>query len=169
MKKAFATASLLAIMAAAPALAQTTAPSTPPANTPPGTTSPSTTSPSDKSAMPAAKPSDSTAAKPSDSAMASTSGWRLSKLMGHKIVNANKENVGDINDVILDNSGKATAVIVGVGGFLGMGEKNVALQFDQLSINRDANNNLAVMVNASKDSLQKAPEWTDPNKSTTAK
>jgi PRC-barrel domain len=46
------------------------------------------------------------------------------------VYNDSNEKIGDINDVILDKSGKATNVILGVGGFLGMGEHYVAVTFD---------------------------------------
>jgi hypothetical protein len=55
-------------------------------------------------------------------------------------------------------------VIIGVGGFLGMGEKNVSLPYDQLSFSRDANGYLAVTANITKDSLQSAPEWKKPDR-----
>jgi sporulation protein YlmC with PRC-barrel domain len=58
--------------------------------------------------------------------------WRASKLIGVKVYNESNEKIGDINDVILDKSGKAANVILGVGGFLGMGEHLVAVSFDTL-------------------------------------
>jgi sporulation protein YlmC with PRC-barrel domain len=58
--------------------------------------------------------------------------WRASKLVGVNVYNQANEKIGDINDVILDKSGKASNVIIGVGGFLGMGEHNVAVAFDKL-------------------------------------
>lgn len=58
--------------------------------------------------------------------------WRASKLVGVNVYNAANEKIGDINDVILDKSGKASNVIIGVGGFLGMGEHNVAVPFEKL-------------------------------------
>jgi sporulation protein YlmC with PRC-barrel domain len=58
--------------------------------------------------------------------------WRASKLVGVNVYNEANEKIGDINDVILDKSGKAEKVILGVGGFLGMGEHNVAVAFDKL-------------------------------------
>jgi sporulation protein YlmC with PRC-barrel domain len=58
--------------------------------------------------------------------------WRASKLAGVNVYNDANEKIGDINDVILDKSGKALKVILGVGGFLGMGEHNVAVPFDKL-------------------------------------
>jgi PRC-barrel domain len=56
--------------------------------------------------------------------------WRASKLAGVDVYNDANEKIGDINDVILDRSGKVTNVILGVGGFLGLGEHNVAVAFD---------------------------------------
>jgi sporulation protein YlmC with PRC-barrel domain len=58
--------------------------------------------------------------------------WRASKLAGVNVYNEANEKIGDINDVILDKSGKADKVILGVGGFLGMGEHLVAVGFDKL-------------------------------------
>jgi sporulation protein YlmC with PRC-barrel domain len=58
--------------------------------------------------------------------------WRASKLVGVNVYNDANEKIGDINDVILDKSGKAENVILGVGGFLGMGEHYVAVAYDKL-------------------------------------
>jgi sporulation protein YlmC with PRC-barrel domain len=58
--------------------------------------------------------------------------WRASKLVGLNVYNQANEKIGDINEVILDKSGKVAKVILGVGGFLGMGEHDVAVPFDKL-------------------------------------
>ena len=58
--------------------------------------------------------------------------WRASKLAGVSVYNESNEKIGDVNDVILGKSGDATKVILGVGGFLGVGEHYVAVTFDQL-------------------------------------
>jgi hypothetical protein len=50
-------------------------------------------------------------------------------------------------------------VIIGVGGFLGIGEREVAVGFDSIRMSRDQNRNLVLTLNASKDALKKAPEW----------
>jgi sporulation protein YlmC with PRC-barrel domain len=65
-------------------------------------------------------------------ATASHEGWRASKLAGVDVYNDQNEKIGDISDVILDKSGKATNVIIGVGGFLGMGEHLVAVPFEKM-------------------------------------
>src|ERR1700674_3382812 len=58
--------------------------------------------------------------------------WRASKLIGLNVYNDANEKIGDINDVILDKSGKVENVVLGVGGFLGMGEHYVAIAYDKL-------------------------------------
>ena len=58
--------------------------------------------------------------------------WRASKLAGVDVYNEANEKIGDINDVILDRSGKVANVILGVGGVLGLGERYVAVTFDKL-------------------------------------
>ena len=58
--------------------------------------------------------------------------WRASKLAGIDVYNEANEKIGDINDVILDRSGKVTNVILGVGGVLGLSERYVAVAFDKL-------------------------------------
>jgi len=63
---------------------------------------------------------------------ASSVQWRSSKLIGLNVYNDNNEKIGDIADMLVDQSGKIQAVIIGVGGFLGMGERWVAVNFDQL-------------------------------------
>jgi sporulation protein YlmC with PRC-barrel domain len=55
-----------------------------------------------------------------------------SSLIGTRVVSQNDESIGDVNDVLMDSSGRAMAVVVGVGGFLGIGEKNVAVPFEML-------------------------------------
>jgi sporulation protein YlmC with PRC-barrel domain len=58
--------------------------------------------------------------------------WRASKLMGLDVYNENNEKLGDVNEIILDKNGKVAAVVIGVGGFLGMGEHDVAVSMDKL-------------------------------------
>lgn len=58
--------------------------------------------------------------------------WRASKLDGVNIYNNSNEKIGEIGDVLIDHSGKAMAIVVDVGGFLGMGEHRVALKFEDV-------------------------------------
>ena len=58
--------------------------------------------------------------------------WRASKLVHVDVYNEANEKIGDINEVILDRSGRVANVILGVGGVLGLGEHYVAVAFDKL-------------------------------------
>jgi sporulation protein YlmC with PRC-barrel domain len=71
--------------------------------------------------------------KANSSAMMHKEGqWRSSKLIGVDVYNEANEKVGNIEELILDKSGKVEHVVLGVGGFLGMGEHYVAVAFDKL-------------------------------------
>ena len=83
-------------------------------------------------------------------------------LLNESVKNAANETIGDINDVLIGGDGKVSAVIVGVGGFLGMGEKNVALPYDQLVFAKDVGDDLVVTTSATKESLETAPEYIKP-------
>jgi hypothetical protein len=129
--------------------------------------------PSATEAAPSASPSP-TAAAPSASSTAGTFSaaqaadeWRSSKLVGLGVYNSANERVGDINDLILGPDGKISNAVIGVGGFLGMGEKLVAVAFSDLQLNRDADGTMRVTVNSTKEALESAPDfkyYTAPSK-----
>src|SRR5664280_2897871 len=58
--------------------------------------------------------------------------WRLYKMIGLDVYNQNDEKVGDISELLVDQTGKVQTAILGVGGFLGVGERLVSVNFDQL-------------------------------------
>lgn len=58
--------------------------------------------------------------------------WRGSKLIGVNVVGPSEERIGAVREVLVDHSGNAQAVVIGVGGFLGIGEKDVAVPFNTL-------------------------------------
>lgn len=60
--------------------------------------------------------------------------WRVSDLQGKAVYGANGENIGDISDVLVSQDGSVNAVIIGVGGFLGIGQKDVAVQMNALQL-----------------------------------
>lgn len=61
--------------------------------------------------------------------------WRGSKLVGVDVYGSDNSKIGDINEVIVDRNGQARAIVIGVGGFLGLGEKNVAIPWDKVQWN----------------------------------
>lgn len=94
------------------------------------------------------------------------SGWSVKdKIMGKTVYNENNDKVGDINDVILSRDGKATYVIIGVGGFIGMGERNVAIPFDKITQTDDK----LALQGYTKDQLKEMPEFKKEKKNDTAR
>jgi len=67
--------------------------------------------------------------------------------------------IGDVNDILLDGEGKVAAVILGVGGFLGAGEKNVAVPFAALKVTEKDQKTYLVM-DTTKEALERAPGYT---------
>ena len=58
--------------------------------------------------------------------------WRASKVVGLNVYNDKNESLGSINDLLTDKTGNIKAVVIGVGGFLGVGEHLVAVPFDKI-------------------------------------
>ena len=85
-----------------------------------------------------------------------------SNLIGEEVYNGTgdrAEKVGDVNDVMMSSDGKAEAVVIGVGGFLGVGEKDVAVAFDRLNWSIGQDNEKRLTIQASKDDLKSAPTF----------
>jgi sporulation protein YlmC with PRC-barrel domain len=59
--------------------------------------------------------------------------WRTSKMIGLNVYNSVSDKIGAVSELIVDRSGKIEAVVVGAGGFLGLGEHDVAVPYDQIS------------------------------------
>jgi hypothetical protein len=68
------------------------------------------------------------------------------------------QNIGSVNDLVVDKTGMVKQVVVGVGGFLGIGQKNVAVDFSKLSW-MERNGDRWLVTDTTKDQLQAAPEF----------
>ena len=80
--------------------------------------------------------------------------------MGQSVYNGQNESIGSINDLILQKQGGVVAVVVGVGGFLGMGQKNVAVPFDKISAAQNAQDGtIKLTTTETADALKAAPEF----------
>ena len=75
---------------------------------------------------------------------------RTSKLVGSKVYNSANENIGSIEDIILKPDGSMDEVVLSVGGFLGMGDKYVAVPFSDLKITRDGSSQ-KIVTNGTKE------------------
>ena len=61
--------------------------------------------------------------------------------------------------MVFAKSGEIEAVVIDVGGFLGIGEKPVAVQFDALNVQKDTAGDMQLMINASQEQLEGAPSY----------
>jgi hypothetical protein len=69
------------------------------------------------------------------------------------------ENIGNVSDLVFSKDGQITAVVIGVGGFLGIGEKSVAVDFKSLEFTVAADNTERWVVPTTKDALTAAPDF----------
>jgi sporulation protein YlmC with PRC-barrel domain len=167
MRKSILAATALALAVSTAAFAQNPAPPAP--NAAPDNKAMQNTTPAPKATQNNAQaPKDTTASKQTITANGQ---WQASKFIGLDVYNDKNEKIGDIKELLLDKSGKIDTVAIGVGGFLGMGEHDVAVKFSQLkfvdqpiarttSLNEPATrataNNNAAMNNNPKDSNRPA-------------
>lgn len=86
-----------------------------------------------------------------------------SDFIGKTVYDQAGNNIGDVNDLILTGDGNVEAVILGVGGFLGIGEKDVAVNTDAIQIVQDGDNKRLV-VQATKEALNNAPAYDKNNR-----
>lgn len=85
-------------------------------------------------------------------------GTQASDLMGAKVTTTGNEDVGPVSDLIIDSSGRVVAIVVGVGGFLGMGEKDVAIGWDEVT-RSGTGDKRELRVNATREALKAAPKY----------
>ena len=82
------------------------------------------------------------------------------KLEGARVYGPNDEDVGEVNRLILDNNGQVQRVVLDVGGFLGMGERQIAVTPEELNIVRtDDGNEFRVYIDANQATLKAQPEY----------
>jgi sporulation protein YlmC with PRC-barrel domain len=97
---------------------------------------------------------DTAAQQPAEQALAVPEGLMVSNLIGTTVYSRDDEAIGEINDMVLSPAaGQASQVIIGVGGFLGIGEKNVAVDLAQLSF-ATTDSGLKIVMDASKADLE---------------
>lgn len=90
--------------------------------------------------------------------------WLAHRLVGTKVLNGVAEEIGDVKDVVVDKNGAVVAVVVGVGGFLGIPEKLVAVPLAQIHVGDVVQSSRVVVLDTTKDALKAAPAYaaTDP-------
>lgn len=167
MRKIIALTAAAGLLGATAASSQTTDQMQQPQAAPPQTTGPQETappvgvppSPQAQTPAPGTTTTAPTAPAPGQQAFLSQQQpdqMLVSNLMRQGIIGANNERIGDVNDLLLSQDGQVSAVLVGVGGFLGIGEKTVAIPFDALQRAPETNQLTAPYT---RDDLEQAPEF----------
>ncbi len=102
------------------------------------------------SGMPSATPAAFYKIQPAD--------LRITTLIGTRVVNANNENIGKVEDVLVDKGKTVQAIVLGVGGFLGVGERSVAIAPESIALTKLTDGSIKAVVNTTKKDLENAPE-----------
>ncbi len=82
------------------------------------------------------------------------------------VYDPNNNKIGQISDVLVDKSGKIRTLIIGVGGFLGAGQKDVAVPFEEVQATTK-DNKVHLVMNTTKDALKGAPGFKYDSNTTT--
>jgi hypothetical protein len=86
--------------------------------------------------------------------------WLATKFKGTDVIGSNNEKIGDVTDLLIDHNGRIVAYIVGVGGFLGIGQKDVALAPVAFQVQPATDREeLKLKLAMTKDELKNAPEF----------
>jgi sporulation protein YlmC with PRC-barrel domain len=92
--------------------------------------------------------------------------WTVTNYYKQAVYDPKETKIGDIEDVLLDKSGKVTGLVLGVGGFLGAGEKDVIVPFAAVK-NTKKNDKWWLTLDETKDDLKSAPGFKYDKASTT--
>jgi sporulation protein YlmC with PRC-barrel domain len=108
--------------------------------------------PAQAEAEPPASPPPSEAVIPAQAA----DEVRAEKLIGMTVYDTNGDKVGAVKDILFNENGQATGVVLSVGGVLGLGAKSVGLQWSEVDIQPDAE---VAKIQYNKDQLEAAPDF----------
>jgi hypothetical protein len=122
------------------------------------------TSPSPSAPAPAAAPAERTVSTGDFNAAGDMA---ASALIGTKVRNANKETIGTINDIYVDKDAKITVVVLSVGGFLGVGSKDVGVKWSDLTFGQE-DTSVVLTTSLTKDALMALPDYAKTERRKTA-
>jgi len=123
----------------------------------PATTDQSQTTTTTAETQPAT--TDQSSTQTTEQALAAPEGFLASNVIGATVYSQDDQSIGDINDIILSPEGQPSQVIVGVGGFLGMGEKDVVLDMSKLKMAATENGSLKIIVQTTPEELKSMPAF----------
>jgi hypothetical protein len=126
----------------------------------PATTTATTEQPATTTTEQTAAATTEQTTQPTEQALAAPEGFLASNIIGATVYSQDDQSIGDINDIILSPQGEPSQVIVGVGGFLGLGEKDVVLDMSKLKIAATESGKVKIVVQTTPEELKNMPAFT---------
>ena len=137
---------------AAPTTPPSTPPSTPPATPPAGTAQPGQPpAPGIRAVNPATLQITFYTVRPAD--------MLASNLIGLDVHNLQNEEIGEIEDLVVDEGKTIRGIVIGIGGFLGIGERRTVVEPGSIVVTRDPGGAFKAVANTTREDLKKAPEF----------
>lgn len=87
--------------------------------------------------------------------------WLASEYLGQSVYNRSDEEIGSVDDLVIEEDGGITALVVGVGGFLGLGKKMVGVDFAAVDVERNEYDLPKLVIDGSREALEEAPSFVD--------
>jgi hypothetical protein len=118
------------------------------------------TSPSPQAQTPAGPPG-ATPEAPAQPTVTILGSRQAQSVLGKEVRSSADENMGRIVDVIVDHDGRVRAAVIDFGGFLGVGSRKIAVDWNALSFPSPASNRDVVTLELTRDQVKAAPEYKD--------
>jgi hypothetical protein len=126
------------------------------------------TAPTQPTSPPTAPPSAAASERTVSTGDFNASGdMAMSGLLGTTVRNMNKESIGKIDDIYVDKESKITVVVISVGGFLGVGSKDVAVKWSDITFGQDGTS-VVLTTSLTKDALMALPDYNKAERRKTA-
>jgi hypothetical protein len=98
---------------------------------------------------------------PADTSVTVLGSWQAQGVLGREVRSSAGENMGRIVDVIVDRTGQARAAIIDFGGFLGVGSRRIAVDWNALRFRPDSVKRDVITLELTRDQVKAAPEYKD--------
>jgi hypothetical protein len=98
---------------------------------------------------------------PADTSVTVLGSWQAQGVLGREVRSTADENMGRIVDVIVDRNGQARAAIIDFGGFLGVGSRKIAVDWNALRFRPDSAKRDVITLELTRDQVRAAPEYKD--------
>ena len=99
--------------------------------------------------------------RPPEASVTVLGSWQAQGVLGREVRSSANENMGRIVDVIVDRAGHVRAAIIDFGGFLGVGSRKIAVDWNALRFRPDSAKRDVITLELTRDQVKAAPEYKD--------